>query len=105
MSTDTPTPEDENMPNNSLTYLDSTTDPREWARVFVHHNGGDEPAMVTWFASAIEAGRAAGVQTNDYGRCGDLVRVGSAAFELEAQKRDASIARIIAEQSGEAPGG
>lgn len=42
--------------------------------------------------------------TDGYGRCGDMVRVGSAAFEEEAQKRDASIRRIVEEQRVEDTG-
>jgi hypothetical protein len=77
-----PTPEEHPMTDQydeTSTRLHETTDAQVWA--------------------AIETGRAAAMRNEGYGRCGDFVRVGSAAFEEEAQKRDASIARIIEEQN------
>lgn len=36
------------------------TDAQKWAQEFVAIHGGDEGLMISWFAGAIEAGRAAG---------------------------------------------
>ncbi len=38
-----------------------STDAREWANEFVRIFGGDVDLMTTWFASAIETGRGAGI--------------------------------------------
>jgi hypothetical protein len=41
--------------------LGFTTNAKEWADEFVRMFGGDPDLMTTWFASAIETGRGAGI--------------------------------------------
>ena len=38
-----------------------STDAKEWANEFVQMFGGDPDLMATWFSSAIETGRGAGI--------------------------------------------
>jgi hypothetical protein len=60
---------------------------------------GAVPAKPEWAGSVSVDSRdletvTAALTTDGYGRAGDMVRVGSAAFEDEAQKRNASLAAI-----------
>lgn len=47
-------------PDTTAAKLHATTDGAVWATEFVRLHGGDWYLMLTWFANAIEIGRAAG---------------------------------------------
>lgn len=48
------------MTDTTAAKLHATTDAAVWASEFLRLHGGDWNLMVTWFANAIEVGRAAG---------------------------------------------
>lgn len=107
----TKTDNKENTMSDTTSDFDTlqTTDAAKWAEGFMQtawprlaelDESEIESVMIGWFANAIETTRIldAKASTDDYGRHGNLVAVGSAAFEEECQKRNASVQRILDEQ-------
>lgn len=71
-----------------------TTEAQEWADAYRAHNspGDEDAALVTWFANAIEAGRAAGVSESGVfdGVFASLADLDTVVAPVERGGRDAA---------------